>query len=58
MTFKPKKTVKATKGLYFELDLEFHTRLKTVAQKHGISMKDFTIQALAFALDSIEIDGD
>lgn len=51
--FVPHAVKEPMKGMYIEVSHELHTRIKTGAHAHGVSMKNFMIQALEFALASM-----
>ncbi len=56
VTFSPVKPEKGSKGIYFEVNGEFHARIKIAARYYNMSIRDFVTQALKFAMEHTEID--
>jgi hypothetical protein len=52
--FVPKPTARETKGVFVELEIELHGRIKAAAGRSGVSMRSLIVQAIVFAMDNME----
>ena len=53
--FVPHAVKRCMKSTYLELEPELHERIKKAAHAHELSMRNFMIQAIEFALNHVDV---